>query len=515
MISPLLPVVLLAAAAASFTPSMEARVQKAAGDSLRQRGEIAASLVAYRNAVAIEPRYAEAYEAMGEAQFAARSYAASAESFSRAVEIDPDYALAWYNLGHVSRKTGALERARTAYERYAALAPTDPDGTLALADTLRGLGDGPGAAREYAAFLDLAGGAPDRAADAARAREALASLPPPGPRGPAAPAAAAAAPASVAPAPPSSAAPASAPASQGVADKLALGDRLAASGDHRGALFAYQDAVYLEPRNVGARVKLGRAYASLRYPEQAMQQYAQAASIDPNDPEAKRAMEEVRRVSTAAAATPPQAPRTAYAPAAASPAPAAVTVVTATGTTAAVAAAPVASSSLPRIYRLPEGQSAGGPLQAPQPVGPDSEPTVVVTAAPEAPAVEAVPAGPTARDRYKSALGLMASREFAKAVVELDDAIRQDPGLAVAYAARASARFGLGKYREAAEDYRAALGLAPQLATPLYGLGECHRILGEPTAAADYYAQYAQSAAADVREDLREVARKRSAELVR
>jgi tetratricopeptide (TPR) repeat protein len=529
----LLPVALLAAAAAPFQPSMEARVQKAAGDSLRQKGEIAASLVAYRNAVAIEPGWAEAHEALGEAHYAARAYPASAEAFGRAVEIDPGYALAWYNLGHVSRKTGALDRARTAYERYATLAPADPDGRLALADTLAGLGDGPGAAREYATYLELAGAAPERAADVARARAALASLPPPGPAAarPPAPAGAVAsaahAPAAAAPAIP--AAPSTAPAvpaapsaavRQGVADKLALGDRLAAGGDHRGALFAYQDAVYLDPRNVGARVRLGRAYAALRYPEQAMEQYAQAVAVDPNDAEARRAMEEARKVSPAAAVAPVPAPaaRAVVVPAPASASPAPVAAVAAAGTTAAGAGgtgAAVTSSSLPRVYRLPEGQAAGGPMQAPQPVGPDSEPTLVVTASPEAPPVEAAPQGPSARDRYKAAVGLMASREYAQAIAELDEAIRQDPGMGVAFAARASARFGLGKYREAADDYRTALDRAPQLATPLYGLGECHRILGEPAAASDYYARYAQSGAADVREDLRDVARNRAAELGR
>ena len=36
-----------------------------------------------------------------------------------------------------------------------------------------------------------------------------------------------------------------------------------------GALFAYQDAVYLDPSSVAARVRLGRASLSLRYPAQA------------------------------------------------------------------------------------------------------------------------------------------------------------------------------------------------------------------------------------------------------
>jgi len=42
------------------------------------------------------------------------------------------------------------------------------------------------------------------------------------------------------------------PPTPALLDKLALGDRLQASADYRGALFAFQDAVYLDPRNAGA-----------------------------------------------------------------------------------------------------------------------------------------------------------------------------------------------------------------------------------------------------------------------
>jgi tetratricopeptide (TPR) repeat protein len=138
---------------------------------------------------------------------------------------------------------------------------------------------------------------------------------------------------------------------------------------------------------------------------------------------------------------------------------------------------------------------------------------VDVTLATQAPPAPAQPEPPTASQRYRAALDLVAKRDYAKAIGELNEAILLDPRLAVAYAARASAQFGLGKLREAAEDYRAALGLAPELATPLYGLGECHRLLGDPAQAAEYYFRYAESQAPDAREDLREVSRKRVAEL--
>ncbi len=50
------------------------------------------------------------------------------------------------------------------------------------------------------------------------------------------------------------------------------------------------------------------------------------------------------------------------------------------------------------------------------------------------------------------------------------------------------------------------------MATPLWGLAECYRLAGDPRAA-DAYARYASSPVSDVRDDLRELARRRAAEL--
>ncbi|HET8540147.1 MAG TPA: hypothetical protein VFL83_09785 [Anaeromyxobacter sp.] len=123
------------------------------------------------------------------------------------------------------------------------------------------------------------------------------------------------------------------------------------------------------------------------------------------------------------------------------------------------------------------------------------------------------PAGPTAGQRYRTALELLANREYEKAVAELTQAIVLDPRLAVAYAARASARFGLGRYREAADDYRTSLAIDENLGTPLYGLAECYRVLGDGRRAAEMYQKYAASRAPDVREDLRAISAKRAQEL--
>jgi tetratricopeptide (TPR) repeat protein len=265
------------------------------------------------------------------------------------------------------------------------------------------------------------------------------------------------------------------------------------AGDLRGALFAYQDAVYLQPSYPFARVKLGRAYLALRYPAQAIVQAEQALALDPGNGDAQRLADEARRPARPVALAP--APNLAASPRAEVPA----------------SAAPVeAAPATPRVYRLSEEQ-------APDAATPAIARTVAaagdVPAAPTPAVFEASAAtAPTAADRYRAALQLVSRRDYAGAVRELTDAIAQEPRLAVAYAARASAQFGLGRYRDAADDYKAALGLDPHLGTPLYGLAECYRLLGDP-AAKDMYDRYVESHAADVREDLRALAQRRAREL--
>jgi tetratricopeptide (TPR) repeat protein len=332
-----------------------------------------------------------------------------------------------------------------------------------------------------------------------------------------------AAPAPSAPATPGAAVPAAPaqpppPLSQAAVEKLGQGDRAFLVHDYRNALFAYQDAVYLAPRSAVARVKLGRAYLALRYAARAVEQAELALAADPASADARRLLDEaknpVARPAPAAAARtqPPRSAPTAVAP----------------------AAAPIAAAAppKPRVYRLtPESNAvapAGGPPASPaphaareaaaprsrlDPAAAEGPRTVAVGAATLDPAAPAQAAGLTAGQRYRAALAQLQAREFAKADETLTDAILIEPRLAVAHAARASARFGLRRYREAATDYRTALELDPGLGTPLYGLAECYRVLGDAGSAAEMYARYARSGASDVREDLREIASRRAQEL--
>jgi tetratricopeptide (TPR) repeat protein len=195
----------------------------------------------------------------------------------------------------------------------------------------------------------------------------------------------------------------------------------------------------------------------------------------------------------------------------------------------AVAAAGLTASGIPAgatvVVVMP-----GAPAATAVPVSPAAPGSPAATASPQArtyrlspgaldaPAPVPGPAAPaaatSAAQRYRTALALVSRRDFAGAITLLNEAIALDPRLAVAYTARASARFGLGRFRDAADDYKAAIGLDPALATPLYGLAECYRLLGDPLAA-ELYRRYAASRAPDVREDLRAVAHDRAEDLTR
>ncbi len=276
--------------------------------------------------------------------------------------------------------------------------------------------------------------------------------------------------------PPQPVRPPEAPPSQALIDKLGAADRAYLAGDFRAAHFLYQDATYLDPGSAAAKLRLARTYAALRYPEKAEAQLKQVLELDPANAEARKQLEELKN-------PPPRA----------APIPAAIVPPAPASGGPGLAAATGTSGS--RAYKFtPEAEP---PQAAPPP-------------APTAPPVEA--AGPTAADLYRTGVAQIGRREFAMAVDSFSRALERSPDLVVAYEARASARFGLGQHREAAQDYQTAFTANPSRASPLWGLGECYRMLGDRRAI-DAYEQYAESSTPDVTERQRDVARKRAREL--
>jgi tetratricopeptide (TPR) repeat protein len=231
------------------------------------------------------------------------------------------------------------------------------------------------------------------------------------------------------PAPTAIAAPrAPAPAAQRKAQQA---EEAVKAGDWRTALFAWQEAVNLDPENGDLRMRLGEAYERLAAWDEAARMFEVAAALAPPGTEALRRAERARALRDGK--EPP-----------------------------------------------PEPARASG-----------------------------TPAAPA----YEAGVAAIAQGRYREALESLDEAVRKDPGLAVAYIARAGALFGLGRYVDSAADYRTALALDPSRATPLYGLGECNRLLGQGATAAEYYSRYVASGAPDARDDLRADSRRRLDEL--
>jgi tetratricopeptide (TPR) repeat protein len=113
-----------------------------------------------------------------------------------------------------------------------------------------------------------------------------------------------------------------------------------------------------------------------------------------------------------------------------------------------------------------------------------------------------------ARERYTAGVKLINDRKYAEALPALDEALQKKPGYGVALVARGSAQMGLLHYDAAAADYSAARSSDPSLASPLFGLAEAYRAMGQPAKAAQLYKEYAESTAADVQPQLKDYAAK-------
>src|SRR5438874_10863745 len=71
------------------------------------------------------------------------------------------------------------------------------------------------------------------------------------------------------------------------AAKNAEGDSALAAKDFRIALYAYQDAIMADPKNVTARVKAGHVYAKMGHDPEAIEQWNRALALDPANQEAQ------------------------------------------------------------------------------------------------------------------------------------------------------------------------------------------------------------------------------------
>jgi tetratricopeptide (TPR) repeat protein len=387
------------------------------------------------------------------------------------VELREKDATAWYNLAFANRRAGHFADAARAYGRYVQLAPDDPDGYFGFAESLRQSGHASEARQAYQTYLSKES-RPSEEKWKAVARQRVAELgepaaPPQAPPAPAtppptsaavhppaAPPTAAAEPPSSPPSSPPGAAASAVPSQPGAMAPAAPSQppvqrpdpaALTADGDAALAANDVHAALFAYQDAVMSDGKYVPARVKLGHVYARMGHPLEAVE------QWNRALQLDPRNTDAQTSLAGMRQKIAEA----TPRPAAV-----------AAPAPVSA-----------------PVAAP--VRPDE-------------------AG--AKAHYSKGVALVNDRKYQEALSELDQAIAQRPGFAVALVARGSARVGLGQYEAAVADYSAAQKADPSLAAPLFGLAEAFRALGQAEKAADFYRRYASSGAPDAQPRLKQYA---------
>jgi tetratricopeptide (TPR) repeat protein len=173
--APLLPALALGTATALFVnwpaDDRDPRVPTYAnlGIALDAAGRRTEGIAQLERAVALSPRFAEGYLAIGHLRFEQGDRKGAEAAYARVVELDPTSAPAWNGLGLLAAGRGDNQRAARCFARAVGADAHHVEARFNLAQTLFEGGDLTGARLHFGALVDLAPG------DVA-ARERLADL---------------------------------------------------------------------------------------------------------------------------------------------------------------------------------------------------------------------------------------------------------------------------------------------------------------------------------------------------
>jgi tetratricopeptide (TPR) repeat protein len=105
----------------------------ALADSLRESGDCARAVAAYRQVVELHPAHRDSYINLGICLAETGQPAEAERSFRRALEIDPSFARGYTNLGALALMEGDVERARDFYREAIAQDPANVLARMQLA----------------------------------------------------------------------------------------------------------------------------------------------------------------------------------------------------------------------------------------------------------------------------------------------------------------------------------------------------------------------------------------------
>ncbi|BCF98815.1 hypothetical protein PPGU19_033840 [Paraburkholderia sp. PGU19] len=130
------------------------------GNALREHGQLKQAIDSYREAVALNPGYAEAHNNLGNALREDRQPDAAMRSSAQAIELRPGYAEAYNNLGNALKDLGEVDSAVLAYRKAIAFRHEYADAHNNLGNALMELGKYDEAIDSYQAAIAFE---PDRA----------------------------------------------------------------------------------------------------------------------------------------------------------------------------------------------------------------------------------------------------------------------------------------------------------------------------------------------------------------
>lgn len=110
------------------------------GNVLREAGELAQAIGAYREAIALRHDYAEAHNNLGNALREANEPRAALDSCAQAIELLPGYAEAYNNLGNALKDLGELDAAAASYGKAIAAKPEFAEAHLNLGHVMKARG---------------------------------------------------------------------------------------------------------------------------------------------------------------------------------------------------------------------------------------------------------------------------------------------------------------------------------------------------------------------------------------
>jgi len=125
------------------------------GQVAAQRGRLDEALGFFRQALAIDPEYAEPYTKMGEIYFQRRELEKAEECFARAEEINPELARGAFTRALAAEARGDWQRARSSYLRELEFNETNYKAAFNLAQACRKLGRLDEALRYYRRTIEI------------------------------------------------------------------------------------------------------------------------------------------------------------------------------------------------------------------------------------------------------------------------------------------------------------------------------------------------------------------------